>query len=170
MKNSKSILPYLLLNILVSGLTVFLVLFFWDRTHPMPQVPEENPSEVRSATPTQTALSKSATSQALAAEVEVTVEGVFGVGDLQLEYILIRNESDQALNLAGWKAVGSPDRSYTFPNLSLNRNGAVRLYSKDGTDSVIELFWGSAQALWKPGDPISLEDPSGAIHATYVIP
>jgi len=35
---------------------------------------------------------------------------------------------------------------------------------------VIELYWGSDQALWKAGDEISLQDPSGEIHTTYVIP
>ena len=92
------------------------------------------------------------------------------MGDLSLEYILIRNNGEEAVNLAGWQLVGQEGEVYTFPNLRLNRDGAVRLYSKSGTDSVIELYWGAEKALWSSGDELSLKDPAGIIYSTYQVP
>jgi len=52
----------------------------------------------------------------------------------------------------------------------LNHDGAVRLYSKSGTDSVIELYWGAQKALWSSGDELLLLDPAGVTYSTYQIP
>lgn len=170
MNKRKSVFPFLLLNILVSGLTVFLVLTYWEKNHPNQQIPPDDLPEISATATSELPPEKGVTPGMPVGKVAVSVEGVFGAGDLDLEYILIRNQSENALNLSGWQLSSSSGGSFTFPNLSLNRNGAVRLYSKTGDNSVIELYWGSDQALWQAGDEISLQDPSGEIHATYVIP
>lgn len=170
MNKRKSVFPFLLLNILVSGLTVFLVLTYWEKNHPNQQIPPNDLPEISATFTSELSPEKGITPKMPVGEVIVSVEGVFGAGDLDLEYILIRNQSEDALNLSGWQLVSFSGTSFTFPNLSLNRNGAVRLYSKAGDNNVIELFLGSEQALWQAGDEISLQDPSGEIYATYVIP
>lgn len=170
MNKRKSVFPFLLLNILVSGLTVFLVLTYWEKNHPNQQIPPNDLPEISATSTSELSPEKGITPKMPVGEVIVSVEGVFGAGDLDLEYILIRNQSEDALNLSGWQLVSFSGTSFTFPNLSLNRNGAVRLYSKAGDNNVIELFLGSEQALWQAGDEISLQDPSGEIYATYVIP
>ena len=89
------------------------------------------------------------------------IEGVFGAGEISVEYILIRNRSDSPINLNGWSIQSSNGKKLDLPQLSLNKNGAVRLYSKHGTNTVIELYWNSDQALWTTGSKIQLLDPNG---------
>lgn len=169
MEKKKSLLPYVLINISVSILTVFLILFLWDRAHPTTRI-------IKSTQEVETQIIVGSTPDLQgpkavidSSESDVTIDGVFGTGELNLEYILIRNDSDKILNMEGWKVRSSSDL-YIFPNLSLNRNGAVKLYSKQGNNSVIELFWGNTNSIWKPGDKILLEDPNGELRATYLIP
>lgn len=170
MKKRKSLILYILLNIIVSALTVTLVLFIWEKTHPtdtlLPSPTAINTSNTLGSATTITPSITSGTTT----ELKLSIEAVFGVGDLSLEYILIRNNDEQPIDLTGWQIVGSKDESYTFPNLRLNHDGAVRLYSKSGTDSVIELYWGAQQALWSSGDELLLLDPAGVTYSTYQIP
>ena len=170
MKKHPSILPYILLNILVSALTVSLVLFIWERTHTS-TLPTAQPTALRTSPEASSATAINPEQPpSLSAELKLSLEAVVGVGDLSLEYILIRNNGEEAVNLAGWQLVGQEGEVYTFPNLRLNRDGAVRLYSKSGTDSVIELYWGAEKALWSSGDELSLKDPAGIIYSTYQVP
>ena len=170
MKKRSSLLPYILLNILVSALTVSLVLFIWDRTHTA-ILPTAQPTALRTSPEANsaTAINPEQT-PSLRAELKLSLEAVVGVGDLNLEYILIRNNGEEAVNLAGWQLIGPDGEAYTFPNLRLNQEGAVRLYSKSGTDTVIELYWGAEKALWSSGDELSLKDPAGIIYSTYQVP
>ncbi len=170
MKKRQLILPYILLNILISAGTVFLALHFWDDLFPESSIPflESVPLVSESLSPTSDVII--VTPKQPVGEVKISFEGAFGVGDLQLEYLKIQNQSETVLNLSGWQLLGGQNRSFTFPNLSLNRNGAVKLYSRVGEDSVIELFWNAEQALWKSGDEIELRDPNGNLQAVYVIP
>lgn len=87
-----------------------------------------------------------------------------------MEYVLIRNQGSEPINLEGWTLQGSRKQLYHFPNLSLNSQGAVRLYSRIGTNSVIELFWGLDSALWESGETIQLKDSQGGLQATYDLP
>ena len=170
MKKRSSLLPYILLNILVSALTVLLVLFIWDRTHTA-ILPTAQPTALRTLPEANsaTAITPEQT-PSLSAELALSLEAVVGVGDLNLEYILIRNNGEEAVNLAGWQLIGPDGEAYTFPNLRLNQEGAVRLYSKSGTDTVIELYWGAEKALWSSGEQLALKDPTGTIYSTYQVP
>jgi len=170
MKKRAPILPYLLLNVLVSALTVVLVLFLWQKLGGgnLPTFGPPNPE----GEPAQSAGQPATAAPTLqpAADAELTIEAVVGVGNRDLEYILVRNQSETAVDLAGWHISGPGGMDYTFPALKLNQNGAIRLYTRSGTDSVIELFWNSAQALWKSGQEIVLSAPDGSAQSTYLIP
>ena len=106
MKKHSSLLPYILLNILVSALTVSLVLFIWDRTHTS-TLPTAQPTALHTSPEANsaTAITPDQT-PSLSAELKLSLEAVVGVGDLSLEYILIRNKGEEAVNLAGWQLVG----------------------------------------------------------------
>jgi len=170
MKKRAPILPYLLLNVLVSAGTILLVLFLWQKlgggSLPTLSLPKY------AAEPTQTAPQPTKAAPALrpAADALLSIEAVVGVGNRDLEYILVRNQSETAVDLVGWEISSSSGKQYSFPSLTLNKNGAVRLYTRSGTDSVIELFWNSPDALWKTGDEITLSEPSGSAQSTYLIP
>ncbi|HNW95182.1 MAG TPA: lamin tail domain-containing protein [Anaerolineaceae bacterium] len=170
MKKRTPILPYLLLNVLVSAGTIILVLFLWQKLGGGSLPGLSSPK--LEAEPTQTAQqpTEAAPARQPAADAELSIEAVVGVGNRDLEYILVRNQSETAVDLAGWELSGSGGERYTFPALRLNKNGAVRLYSRTGTDSVIELFWNSAEALWETGEEIVLSAPDGSAQCTYLLP
>lgn len=171
MKFWKKTFPFLILNIVVSATTMFTVLSIWQH---------RNPSAVSQATitPIASAELKQGTVEVPAPtnkpEVEpegsLSIEGVFGAGDLNVEYILIRNKSEGSVDLTNWSISGSDGNRFVFSLLNLNKNGAVRLYSKHGTNTVIELYWNSDQALWESGDHIYLIDGSGQQHASWLVP
>lgn len=142
MKFLKRTLPFILLNILISAATIYAVLTLWQRQNPAPQ-------PATPAAPAQTSPDLK-TQPTSTGDAEVIIENVFGAGDINTEYILLRNTGSTPVNL--------------------NTNGAVRLYSRDGSSSVIELYWGSASALWKSGDTLTLTDPEGAQQASFTIP
>ena len=170
MKKRAPILPYLLLNILVSAGTVVLVLFLWQKVFggSLPVFSGLN----RTRQPAQAAQQSQPPADTLSTpkNAELSIEAVVGVGKWDLEYILIRNQSDTAVELKDWQISGAGGKRYTFPALKLNKNGAVRLYTRSGTDSVIELFWNAPGALWKSGDEVVLFKPDGSAHSTYLIP
>ena len=167
----KKTLPFLLLNIVVSAATMVLVLWLWQERAPLPgakptftpavtlasQIEQPDPEQPLEATPP-------------VSNGVLNIDGVFGAGDLNVEYILIRNQSKSSVNLSGWSVSSSSGEKYSLPQLTLNTNGAVRLYSKYGSNSVIELYWNSDQALWSSGDEIFLLDQSGQQQASWQVP
>lgn len=165
MTSWKRTLPFLLLNVLVSGLTTFLVLTWWEQSHQTARPASANPpaatQSVASTLPT--------AAQAPTGDTNITIENVFGVGDYQTEVVEIKRESDSDLVLTGWKLRDESGHEYTFPNLTLKK-GAIRIYTRSGSDSVIELFWGLPEAVWQAGELVTLVDTQGTLQASYRIP
>jgi LysM repeat protein len=236
---------FLLINVIVSALTVLLVLTIWDRSNPLPPVPATPTLDVSarleravpSSTPTvppsltpvtytvksgdtllgisrelgipQEALmaangltdpdaltvgqvliipslasptepaygtSPSATSPAPSStsipepgDADVIIQGVHERGNLESEYIYLENAGGVAAML-GWSVDDGKGNVYIFPEFTLYTGGGVNLYTKPGTDSVINLFWGLTQPLWTPGTLITLRDAHGSIHSTFQVP
>lgn len=165
MTSWKRILPFLLLNVLVSALTTFLVLTLWDHSHRTALPAAQNPSSAVAGAPT----APSTGAQAPVADGAIAIENVFGVGDYQSEVVEIKRDGDTDLVLTGWILRDENGHEYTFPNLTLKK-GAIRVYTRNGVDSVIELFWGQKEAVWKPGELVTLVDPQGTLQASYRIP
>ena len=179
MQNRKRLAFYLLINVIVSALTVLAVLWIWEKTHPAPQILQNNvaaTTQVISGTslPNADDLSnppqKSQASTLAEDQILVDIDGVFGVGNYELEYVLIRNLSEGSINLYQWRLTNDKGDTFIFPDLTLNKDGAVKLYSKAGINTVIELFWGSQNTIWNSGYIAVLLDNDGNVRATYEIP
>jgi hypothetical protein len=69
-----------------------------------------------------------------------------------------------------WKLEDEDNHRYVFPQLMLNKDGAIKLYTKPGTNTVIELHWGIKEPVWKSGELVTLLDQNGTAQATYRIP
>ena len=171
----KRIFPFLLLNILVSAGTTLLVLSLWDNTQRSPlagvtggipdgSLPPGNlpitTQPLEAATPTLPPLE----------EPVILIETVIGAGDPNSEAVVLRRVGEGDLALTGWRLSNGRGAEFVFPNLVLSRNGSVRLYSRVGNDTVIELFWGRGEAAWRPGDIVTLLDYAGNVRASYTIP
>src|SRR5574340_404218 len=154
MNTWKRIYPYLILNILVSAATTLIVLAVWDRVqHPtLSAATGGSEAAASNSDGSSGANAQQATLPPLDTPV-IRIETVIGAGDLDTETVQLQRIGEGDLQLAGWQLKGS-GKEYVFPDLTLNKNGSIRLCSRAGQNTVIESFWGLDQAAWKSGSTI----------------
>jgi hypothetical protein len=178
----KRLLFYLILNVIVSALTTLTVLSLWDRNHklniqPVVQlaatITQQAVNNQILGTPVpsvQTSITETASVKPAAGNGGVQIENVFGVGDLATEVVLLKRTGEGELWVTGWRLEDENSHRFVFPELMLNKDGAIKVYSKPGTNSVIELYWGMKEPVWSTGELVSLVDQDGAVIATYRVP
>jgi hypothetical protein len=182
----KRLLFYLILNAIVSAVTTLTVLSLWDRNHQAVIQPVVQPVAQMAATITRQAADlkispttvpastpvpgTTPTLQSAPAKGDIQIENVFGVGDLNTEVVVLKHATSGELWLTGWRLEDENNHRYVLPELMLNTNGAIKVYTKPGTNSVIELHWGIKEPVWSSGELVSLYDQNGTVHATYRIP
>ena len=91
-------------------------------------------------------------------------------GELAQEAVLIVNESDTPVDLAGWRLERVDGPAYTFDSLPLFAGSSVRVYSTSGDDNSIARYWGESEALWPSGTEARLVDESGTVVQSYTVP
>ena len=162
----KKLLPYLLLNIIVSALTMFLVLVIWNKVHPLPVFnvsSDQNTSQIENSKKTPNVI------PALDQPV-IEIQAVIVPGSLASERVLIHSISAIEINLTGWTVVNGSGDKYTFPSLTLFPGGVIALYTRGGENTALELYWGLSEPAWKSGSMVTVTDSSGNIRAEYTIP
>ena len=166
MQNRRPLLSYLLINVAVSAFTMLLVLIIWNRLN-APNLPEEFASST-AASPAAVSTTQGVDSALLAGQLQLTT--IIGVGDVQNEYVLIEHIGDDDIRLADWRLTDEDGNSYTFPALELHPGASVQVFSRQGQDSVTQLFWNRTEPVWAGGEAATLLDPNGQPQATYTIP
>ena len=96
------------------------------------------------------------------------IRGVDGAGTLDTETIRLLNAGGVAA-MAGWTLDDNQGNVYVFPAFTLH-SGAVTVHTRNGTDTVIDLYWGLDKPVLLPGKVITLRDASGAVQSTFTIP
>ena len=177
MKNLRRLLPYIVLNILVSALTTMLVLLWWERKHQV-ELPPVSPrlTEAAAAVPTDDA-SPGATAvyftppplPPLGSQV-IQIQNVYGTGDLQNEVVVLSRIGDEGLWMNGWQIRDEDGNVFNFPELLLNKGGGIQVYTAAGADSVVSLHWGLDKAVWEKDETVLLLDHAGNERASYRIP
>ena len=183
MKKKNSLFIFILINIIVSAGTTLGVIFLWERSHPRPEMNSANPSEnLNQQESEQTNLSTSGRQVSepeqpaltlMEENLSIVIHAVVGAGNLDAEYVEIRNLSSGPVDPAGWQLMDEDGHIFSFPSSPswlLNSGGAVKVLSKTGNNSVIELFWQSDAPIWQAGEKASLLDADGDVIATYSIP
>ena len=103
----------------------------------------------------------------------VVIDSVIGSGDLDSERILLKHRGEGELSLVGWRLEDSKGNVFAFPQfpqLTLFSGGAVNVYTKTGTNTVVDLYWGLDHPVWESGGTVTLKDIQGNIRSTYIIP
>lgn len=100
---------------------------------------------------------------------DVVIRGAYQAGILEQEFVYLENLGGVAA-MSGWTLDDGRGNVFTFPEFTLYNGGGVNIYTRAGTDSVINLYWGSDHALWESGRVISLKDQTGKVHATFRVP
>ncbi len=159
----KRLLPYLLLNVIVSATTVLIVLLIWNGTHSSKTEPP-----VFTSSPTLTS-APTATLPPLNKEL-FEVQNIIGGGDVASEYVHILYLGSAPLDLQGWQVLSGSRTVFTFPAFLLYKNGGFDLHTKAGTNTAIDLFIGQDASLWKSGASIRINDIQGNERLNYIIP
>jgi hypothetical protein len=171
MRTIRRVLPYLIINVLVSAATTLGILYWWDQSRPVqppPVLPQFTPV---AANPNQNAQSpRIVPTPPPLDQLVIEINNVFGVGDLQTEAVRLQRLGDGELWLTGWQLKDSDGNIYIFPELLLNKDGAIEVNTRAGTDTVIELHWGLTQAAFNPGEEVQLLDPQGNLRSSFRIP
>lgn len=101
--------------------------------------------------------------------LQVEIVGVVDAGSLENECILIRNGGGP-VDLEGWSVSDAAGDQFVFPRLTLFSDAEVRVCSRGGHNSPLELFWGREAPAWRSGELIVLKDRHGTIVDTSIVP
>jgi hypothetical protein len=146
-------------------------------TAPLPEATSTAipPTMVASATfhPSATATQKpiyTATATAAGQQAQMVIAAVVGAGDLETERVQLIRTGDGELSLDGWRLEDGKGKVYIFPDLTLYKGGTINVNTRNGQDTVQDLFWGLASPIWQPGKTVSLYDDQDVLRASYEIP
>jgi hypothetical protein len=153
---------YLLLNVFVSACVTSGILFWYDRNYRAALAPAAPAQSGNGAAPAET--------QSPETDIPIQIETVVGAGSLEVETAVILYSGEEQLNLAGWQLKDEDGSTFTFPQLTLYKNGAVQVHSSGGADTVIDLYWGIHAAVWSSGGNARLFDSQGNLRAVYRVP
>ncbi len=160
----KKILPFLLLNVFVSALTMLGVILIWNAFHP--SVTSKTNLDNLLLDPTQT----SAAPLPPLDDKIIEIQSVFLPGEAQYEKISLKNVSDEPVDLTGWKLVNAKEDDFVFPALTLYPEGAIDIYTHTGINTAVELFWNQTTPCWQSGESAVLLDSAGNQRSSYLIP
>lgn len=102
--------------------------------------------------------------------VTLAIRAVEGVGDVASERVRITNVGKAEVDLNGWTLESEDGLVYQFPSFRLYDGGGIAIFTTTGQDSITNLYWNQAAAIWKSGKIVTLRDPAGAIHSTFTVP
>ncbi len=160
----KKILPYLLLNIVISALTMLAVILIWDATHPASQIQTSAQNNALELLTTEKAPLPPLNVQ------PIEILSVFLPGDVEYEKISLKNVWSDPVNLSGWTLENEKGDEYIFPAFTLYPDGMVNVFSHAGFDTTVELFWNAPHAIWLIGGEAVLSDSEGNERYRFTIP
>lgn len=161
----RKVLLYLLLNVFVSACVTSAILFWYDRNYRSISVSAVQPAASLSNQPVAAQATLDPDSK-----IPVEIVSIVGAGTLNAELVVVSYKGEEQINLANWE-LRDEDRSvFTFPQLVLHTDGAVRVHSSAGTNTVIDLYWSASNPVWESGEEAQLYDPSGNLRAAYQVP
>jgi hypothetical protein len=164
----KKSFPFILLNIFISLATTLVVLLIWDRAHKVKDVQvTPGPQTTQSIS-----LIECTGTVPKANENVIAITNIIGSGDLYKEEVDLHYSGQKEFCLNGWNLVNQRGDEYSFPSFfQLYTQGLdLKIFSRSGANSPLELYWGLAKAVWKSGDTARLIDPEGTERSIYKIP
>jgi len=178
MRSWKRLFYFLLLNVVVSALTTYLVVsIMLERfphatlAQPMPGLAgsPQNGSGVEGGGSDEEDDGGNG-SLTVTSIGQMEIDSIIGAGDVDNERVLIRHVGDEEISLAGWELQDEDGNSFTLPALTMFTGGAVTVYSRTGVNTVVELYWGKNKPVWEEGEKALLVDPNGGVQAVYTVP
>ena len=97
-----------------------------------------------------------------AVQARPEIQTVENPGDLAREAVLVVNQGDDPVNLRGWQLTRTDGPTYTFGDVQLFAGSSIRVYSSDGDDNTVALYWAQDAPVWSTGAVARLLDATGA--------
>jgi len=162
MRNIRKILFVITLSLLTAGLlanaraiseSLYLSLIYYNVPTPTSTA---TPSRTPTITPTPTETPNPFV------YIEITdLEGDPPGDDVLGEYVVIGNQGTANENMTGWKLKNEENDTYRFPVFILKAGSGVTVWTREGTNSETDLYWGSERPIWdNGGDCATLLDGS----------
>lgn len=180
MKKNSHLVLFILINIFVAAVTTLTVLWLWEQAHPRPEItapaidPANNDPDMQAEITTPADNDNNPAPEPTLAFIsnnpDVVIRTIVGAGNIEVEYVEILNQSEGPVDMTGWQLKDEQANTFTFPTLILNSGGAIKILSKKGVNTVIELYWQENTAIWQSGETAVLQDAASDIVATYSIP
>lgn len=98
------------------------------------------------------------------------VVDVVGGGRLEEEHVVLRYTGPGGLPLSGWQLRDDRGHTFIFPTFVLQSGGAVRVWTRAGAPTAVDLYWGLEQAVWPSGATLHLLTPDGQEALRYTVP
>lgn len=101
-------------------------------------------------------------------DLQIEIREVLGVGQVDQERVVIANLGTGLADMQGWMLSDAGGNVYTFPNFRLWGGGSVTVHTRIGQDGnpPANFYWGKLEAIWSPGEMITLKDASGIAVST----
>jgi hypothetical protein len=160
-------LPFILLNILISAASMLIVLAIWEAAHRIPVYTTPG----NGGTPI-AGFSNCTSSLPPAGSTILSVINVIGAGDLLKEEVDLEYTGTGVFCMSGWQLSDQTGERFTFPKYFQFYSGGVviKIYSRAGTDTPLELFWGLHSSIWHSGSTVRLLDSQGKEQVSFKIP
>jgi hypothetical protein len=179
MNQTKRLMIYLLVNVIVSACTIISILWLWDRPDKPLQgllsgqqvtvIPTIGPVSIATSSIDSSILPTETAKPVLYPKGSISIKNIIGAGSATSEVVIIQREGEGELSMANWKLEDSNGNIFVFPDLTLY-NGAINIRTTAGLNTVIDLYWNKSESVWQIGETATLIDPLGNIQATYKIP
>jgi hypothetical protein len=84
---------------------------------------------------------------------------------LNLEYVLVRNNTAKPLALAGWRVRDVANHTFVFPRgYVLKARATVVVHTGKGTNTAANLYWNQTNYIWNnTGDTARLQTPANKL-------
>ncbi len=173
MSQTRRLIYYILLNVFISACVTGTILFWYDRNiraTSAPSVSRQTQPEPAAANPQPTSRPAKGNTPSPQQDIPIQIASVVGAGTLEAEVVIIHYVGDGSLDLTNWQLKDEHGNLYLFPALTLVNDGAVQVHTASGTDTVVDLYWGMRDPVWKSGETASLFDAQGTLRAVYKVP
>ena len=68
--------------------------------------------------------------------------------DLASEYVRIQSYAPAFVDMTGWTLADEDGNTFTFPSFALNAGAFVRVWTKAGSSTATDLYWGLGAPVW----------------------
>lgn len=88
--------------------------------------------------------------------------------NLNDEYITFRNFCEHPKDLTGWALRDNANKTYTFPEFTLENKTTVTLHTGPGQNNETDLYWNQSRAVWNnQGDTLRMWNSQGELMLDY---